>query len=29
MKMGVERGRKSRHNLKIGICGEHGGTRRP
>jgi pyruvate, orthophosphate dikinase len=25
MKMGVERGRKSRHNLKIGICGEHGG----
>jgi pyruvate, orthophosphate dikinase len=25
MKMGVERGRKVRHNLKIGICGEHGG----
>jgi pyruvate,orthophosphate dikinase len=25
MKMGVERGRKARHNLKIGICGEHGG----
>ena len=23
--MGVERGRKTRHNLKIGICGEHGG----
>ena len=28
MKMGVERGRKVRHNLKIGICGEHGGIRR-
>ena len=25
MKMGVELGRKSRHNLEIGICGEHGG----
>jgi pyruvate, orthophosphate dikinase len=25
MKTGVERGRKSRPNLKIGICGEHGG----
>jgi pyruvate, orthophosphate dikinase len=25
MKMGVERGRRTRHNLKIGICGEHGG----
>jgi pyruvate, orthophosphate dikinase len=25
MKIGVERGRKTRHNLKIGICGEHGG----
>jgi len=25
MKIGVERGRKSRENLKIGICGEHGG----
>ncbi len=25
MKMGVERGRATRHNLKIGICGEHGG----
>jgi len=25
MKLGVERGRTSRHQLKIGICGEHGG----
>ena len=25
MKMGVEKGRSSRNNLKIGICGEHGG----
>jgi len=25
MKIGVEGGRKSRENLKIGICGEHGG----
>ncbi len=25
IKMGVERGRKTRQNLKIGICGEHGG----
>jgi pyruvate,orthophosphate dikinase len=25
MRMGVERGRKSRKDLKIGICGEHGG----
>ncbi len=25
MRIGVERGRKSRENLKIGICGEHGG----
>jgi pyruvate,orthophosphate dikinase len=25
MKMGVERGRRMRHDLKIGICGEHGG----
>lgn len=25
MRMGVERGRKTRPNLKIGICGEHGG----
>ncbi|MBU4482975.1 MAG: hypothetical protein KKG62_02600, partial [Actinobacteria bacterium] len=23
--MGVEKGRKARKNLKIGICGEHGG----
>jgi pyruvate,orthophosphate dikinase len=25
MRMGVERGRGARHDLKIGICGEHGG----
>lgn len=25
MKMGVERGRKTRKNLELGICGEHGG----
>jgi pyruvate,orthophosphate dikinase len=25
MKIGVELGRKTRKNLKIGICGEHGG----
>ena len=25
VKLGIERGRKSRKNLKIGICGEHGG----
>ncbi|MEY4393531.1 MAG: hypothetical protein RL595_780, partial [Planctomycetota bacterium] len=25
MKMGVERGRATRNDLKIGICGEHGG----
>ena len=25
VKMGVEKGRKARKNLKIGICGEHGG----
>ena len=25
IKMGVEKGRKARNNLKIGICGEHGG----
>jgi pyruvate,orthophosphate dikinase len=25
MKIGVERGRKTRPDLKIGICGEHGG----
>jgi pyruvate,orthophosphate dikinase len=25
MKMAIEWGRESRRNLKIGICGEHGG----
>jgi len=25
MRMGVEKGRKTRADLKIGICGEHGG----
>ncbi len=25
MQIGVERGRKARPDLKIGICGEHGG----
>lgn len=25
VKMGIEKGRKTRKNLKIGICGEHGG----
>jgi len=25
IKMGLEKGRKTRENLKIGICGEHGG----
>jgi pyruvate,orthophosphate dikinase len=25
VKIGVERGRKTRRNLKVGICGEHGG----
>ncbi len=25
VRMGVERGRKTRKNLKVGICGEHGG----
>jgi pyruvate,orthophosphate dikinase len=25
MKWGVERGRRTRENLKVGICGEHGG----
>jgi pyruvate,orthophosphate dikinase len=25
MKMGVEKGRKTREKLKVGICGEHGG----
>ena len=25
MRIGVERGRKARPKLKVGICGEHGG----
>jgi pyruvate, orthophosphate dikinase len=25
MRWGIERGRKTRPNLKVGICGEHGG----
>ncbi|MCX7704397.1 MAG: pyruvate, phosphate dikinase, partial [Planctomycetota bacterium] len=25
MRLGIERGRKTRKNLKVGICGEHGG----
>jgi pyruvate,orthophosphate dikinase len=25
VRMGIEKGRKTRPNLKIGICGEHGG----
>jgi pyruvate,orthophosphate dikinase len=25
IKMGIERGRKTRKDLKVGICGEHGG----
>jgi len=25
VKIGVEKGRKTRPNLKVGICGEHGG----
>ena len=25
MKLGIERGRATRPNLKVGICGEHGG----
>ena len=25
VRIGVERGRKTRPNLKVGICGEHGG----
>ncbi len=25
MRIGVERGRKTRAKLKVGICGEHGG----
>ena len=28
VRMGVEKGRKTRRNLKIGICGEHGGEPR-
>ncbi|MCX6817949.1 MAG: pyruvate, phosphate dikinase [Candidatus Aenigmarchaeota archaeon] len=28
MKIGIERGRKARKNLEIGICGEHGGDPR-
>jgi len=28
MKIGIERGRKTRKNLKVGICGEHGGDPR-
>jgi pyruvate,orthophosphate dikinase len=28
MKIGIERGRKTRKNLEIGICGEHGGDPR-
>ncbi|MDR0969380.1 MAG: pyruvate, phosphate dikinase [Lentimicrobiaceae bacterium] len=25
VKLGIERGRKTRNNLKVGVCGEHGG----
>ena len=25
VKLGIERGRSTRKNLKVGICGEHGG----
>ena len=25
MRLGVERGRRTKSNLKVGICGEHGG----
>ena len=25
VRIGIERGRKTRPNLKVGICGEHGG----
>ena len=25
VKMGIKRGRKTKPNLKVGICGEHGG----
>ena len=28
MKMAIEKGRKTRHNIKLGICGEHGGEPR-
>ena len=28
VRMGVERGRQARKNLKLGICGEHGGDPR-
>ena len=28
IKIGIERGRKARKNLEIGICGEHGGEPR-
>jgi len=28
MKIGIERGRRTRRNLKVGICGEHGGDPR-
>ena len=28
IKMGIERGRKTRKNLEVGICGEHGGEAR-
>ena len=28
IRMGIERGRKTRKNLKVGICGEHGGDPR-
>jgi pyruvate, orthophosphate dikinase len=28
MRMGIERGRKARKNLEVGICGEHGGEPR-
>ena len=28
IKLGIERGRKTRKNLKVGICGEHGGEPR-
>jgi len=28
IKIGIERGRKTRKNLEVGICGEHGGEPR-